>query len=1110
MGPLTSVFRGRSNSSTPPRAVYHDLPSAYTNITGRPQARQDHWAPLSPGWAGDQPATVGNPKSTPISEKARTTSGDLTGSPLARRTRASRPAPVGTPEIPDSELGTRFPNVSPQESRVDARILWPERDDSSAAHRRSRSVGDFSNLGWYEAIYGSGRPLSPMQNRLPSTPQALEESPFSSPSRPLLANFNFPSNDGVNPFDEVVQARDSPRGILAHSTISDIINSYGNGVQPPENRTNLAYSLAHGTDNNPFHQQRQLSQTAWSPRPSNEGAGFAYQTRSMHGSILNVEDDLPDPVRDSSSSDPDYHSADHEGHDAVQEVIDQVFNPQAGHADRGTHATAYAALVRPNGQTMSRGLSRTELMRYEQLVQSHVRDPSNPNIFDAGSYTHEGRLSLEYQRPLAEDFDIDRPISLSSSSTSIGTWDRRQMEAQAQIQAPPVSRQGTPPLLFGNNAIGQTSQGPSASIPGSNDEGDWETVEGLSRQETRGLTNNPQGNNSSFADYSSSSTGMRQTGLPPGGQVLQHPPHPRYVQTWNMYRDRQTGETVILPDTGTPNQGANSPGHTLSSPGPRNSPSYQYHHPSPLSEGHTNPFTSSPVSGDQGSISQYSGENSASAGESDRSFLEMSPSANKPINQQGNSSGKDHSSAWISTEEGPQDIGINFGAHPESSAQASYMGFQGNVTGTPEGTGARELGSSIANASSPGVNFSSSPFALEVNCQQLQAPGSSRKINRTMSVDTCLSSLSTLSSNDSYRIHRQQAADRQIDSPVIDPEEHELTALPSFAHLPPDARFHRQQLIDNNLLPRDSPPFSVRRSLGLGYLKDSPSKIKKATAATGANIGRHFQQFVPNMPSLSHVRKRSPHRRDANDNHGTSDIEMQSGEPHRGRQHGSRRNRDTTKSKVSDSEGSDDSDVGLTSSTHHQPATDPSMSSAIEQVELEGVQVHPTHTGISYGQTNTARNMIPIGQIEPGVQTIFPHTYGNNTQYNLRRLLGPPSVEEMLGAVRDGRPTPRLGQVNRPIARAESPHLYRLPRPTPEALLHRHKELGRVFLAICSLFPPVCLFYAAGYFDQVMDMLTRGELTEMPAFEKKVAWAIGGVSFAVLTIAVPVLAFRFG
>ena len=106
-----------------------------------------------------------------------------------------------------------------------------------------------------------------------------------------------------------------------------------------------------------------------------------------------------------------------EPRDAVQEVINQVFNPQAeSSTPRGTHATACAALVRPNGETITRGMSRNELMRYEQLVQSHIRDPSVPSIFDAGAYSNEGRLSFEYQQQPPEDFDIDRSVNLSSSS----------------------------------------------------------------------------------------------------------------------------------------------------------------------------------------------------------------------------------------------------------------------------------------------------------------------------------------------------------------------------------------------------------------------------------------------------------------------------------------------------------------------------------------------------------------------------------------------------------------------------------------------------------------------------------------------------------------------
>lgn len=46
-------------------------------------------------------------------------------------------------------------------------------------------------------------------------------------------------------------------------------------------------------------------------------------------------------------------------------------------------------------------------------------------------------------------------------------------------------------------------------------------------------------------------TGMQ--GLPPGCQMTQRPTHPRYVHTWNMFRDRENGRTIIIPEADTAN-----------------------------------------------------------------------------------------------------------------------------------------------------------------------------------------------------------------------------------------------------------------------------------------------------------------------------------------------------------------------------------------------------------------------------------------------------------------------------------------------------------------------------------------------------------------------------
>ena len=134
MTPLRDDFRGRSNSSTPPRAVYDDLNSAHSNITGRAKA---NWPRLTPGWAGDQPTPVNHPQSTPISAAARiTSSGNIIESPLASRsTRTPRSALTNASNIRDIELGTSLPNVSPEEALPNARITRPEYVDDSASLR---------------------------------------------------------------------------------------------------------------------------------------------------------------------------------------------------------------------------------------------------------------------------------------------------------------------------------------------------------------------------------------------------------------------------------------------------------------------------------------------------------------------------------------------------------------------------------------------------------------------------------------------------------------------------------------------------------------------------------------------------------------------------------------------------------------------------------------------------------------------------------------------------------------------------------------------------------------------------------------------------------------
>ena len=1019
----------------------------------------------------------------------------------SRSAQPFEPAPMAASEIPSSDQGTSFQNILPHESHSNALAPRPASQiHDQASRRRSRSVGFPSeSFSWYEAEYASSQPLDPRNHRIPSAPLILGGSSSHVPDSSL-------ARQAIEiPFGSVTEIGAQSRGFTATSTISDILLSYGDRDQVADRGVDdNSHSLQNMITSSPRHQngqrhphERQLSQSAWSPRASNEGPGFHYLRHSTHGEIVHAND---------------------EPRDAVNEFLQEVFRPRPESVDTSTRSSAFAMLVRPNGETLSRPMSHTEMMRYENTVQTHISDPNSPSIFDAGPYAFQGRLSLEYEQPQGQATSHNSDYMPSTSSSSIATWNRRQNEAAALRSGqqarqghrgeddPGLQRCGTPPLLFGANAIDSDQQS-SRPMPNRayTDDGDWETVGEFSRQDTLAVPPT-MANSSSFADYSSSSTGMRPAGLPPGGAVLEHPSHPRYMRTWNMFRDERTGQTMLLPENGT-TQAGNVVGATLASTVHGQTPEYQYHHPSPLSDGHTNPFTSSPVN--EGSVSQYSVDNS-NQDEGDHSLLELSPSGRRPVKLfKRVSSGQEHSSAWVSTESN-SNVG-NIAS--KLDVPINQKAYQGNVTGTPEGTGSRQVGSSIANASSPGVNFSSSPgvnFSSSpgVNfssspCDgyaegdEIRYPEAPKQVYMSRSIDSSLSSLNSLNSEDS-----SWAARRQLPSQnSTDPEAYELTALPSFAHLSPEALFHRNQLIANNLLPRDSPPHSKRNSLGLGYLANSPSKMKKATAATGANLTRQIQHFIPNMPSLSAVRKRSPHRRGAKDEHVSSDPETQNDEQ-RVRKTKPYRNKHNTKSKVSDSEDSMDSDVGLSSSNPHHPASsqlqhiEPSMSTSVEPVELEGVHVHSTHTGIIHGQGS------PLLQPTSTQNVSFHTAHGNTTEYNLGRLITPPSVEGMLGAVRDTRRTPRIAVVNRPVARAESPHLHRIPGSRTDALLKRQKEFGRLILIPCMCFPPLCLIYAFGLLDGLMDYSTRGTLSEMPAKEKKFALFYAVASMTGIFIAV--------
>ncbi|KAI9719321.1 MAG: hypothetical protein M1812_003651 [Candelaria pacifica] len=260
---------------------------------------------------------------------------------------------------------------------------------------------------------------------------------------------------------------------------------------------------------------------------------------------------------------------------------------------------------------------------------------------------------------------------------------------------------------------------------------------------------------SSLADYSSYGSLVshsRETSqLPPLKKTIQHPADERYEYVYRLRQPSENGQSLLLPDysygsgNGFPNRNALTTPMAASS-----SISNTYQHPTPLTKQHAHPFNSSPpplsseknisstrnvgrrlaiaaLQGDENPDfeDERSVDTSAAASilETSEESLIDSLGCYKSDRHQvlsfaaslGLGRGFDTlrpSSTWITTNgDDTADVGP-LDAHAGSTGSFSKittLGPRGNITGSPQGTGMRQVGSSLADASSPVPNWSSSP-----------------------------------------------------------------------------------------------------------------------------------------------------------------------------------------------------------------------------------------------------------------------------------------------------------------------------------------------------------------------------------------------------------------
>ncbi|KAA6416366.1 MAG: hypothetical protein FRX48_01086 [Lasallia pustulata] len=398
------------------------------------------------------------------------------------------------------------------------------------------------------------------------------------------------------------------------------------------------------------------------------------------------------------------------------------------------------------------------------------------------------------------------------------------------------------------------------------DDQDWETVAG-SRGFSRHGTQNAIGKGqtgSSLADLSDSGS-LSPPRVAPlfSHRVVQHPPHPRYApRSFDLLRDKQSGELVLMPEY-TFTDGAGFPNRNALAPVTANrAVNNSYQHPAPLSRDHAHPFNSSPppmnsgrsVLGEHGSVlalrsnarnePNLETRNSAHHIKEDnyqahqlqdqahqlQDSVKDSESSGMPIKDgQRNVTlstpgyngidGSYGSSAWLSTQE--EAASVDDSDLPGRAFRFAQMTVLGC---TPNGTGAREVGSSLADGSSPGMELTSSS-----NRQNSTSPYAHHApLNKESS------SISKLTSSNPDAVH--DSADlSDLDGSDIS------KILPVEVH-PLEVQKHRENLVESDLLPRE---FLPSMSGNTTRMRSPHRRVPSHGEASGPNKLVSYNETAP-------------------------------------------------------------------------------------------------------------------------------------------------------------------------------------------------------------------------------------------------------------------------
>lgn len=854
-------------------------------------------------------------------------------------------------------------------------------------------------------------------------------------------------------------------------------------------------------------------------------------------------------VRDNSSTTGDYSPS--SGSYGQTRNLLELSSPQSPeHQLRASSASGHASpeanqyrvsILSSDGSLHSRPLSLRQARTLEAEIVSHLRRLSDISTQSGhGSeveppndhYTCHGRLSVDFSDDLNDMIEDLGPGGNQSSSShdclsGSGSYNHNAPRSGRSVQPgfyhdilTSKTRNGSPDPVRGRthgretqcnsigrsvsvtDSVGTTSDARMYDDARANDDKDWETVaesRNFSRHGPRTSMGRRQ-TGSSLADYSDSGS-LSPPKLAPlfSDRVVQHPPHPRYApRSFGLLRDKQSGELVLMPEY-TFTDGAGLPNlNALAPPTANSALNNPYQHPAPLSREHAHPFNSSPplmssgrsVPREEGSVHAF-----RSGDERNEPRLEI-PSSLKytkkdtylahelqnpvkvpessylPIKDgqrdvslstlgNGGTEGSFGSSAWLSTQNDAASVDCRNlprrgGIHPKKTVLVR----KANLVDTPNGTAAQEVGSSLTDdinpsltsSPSPNHHISASPYPpLAGLAEQTSSRSKSAKSYCRGTVDGTIESTDIAAASDIYDRIRSNAIHHGSD--LCD--EDEAFNTPQLNIHPIQIQKHRQHLIDHSLLPWNSSSLSAGSAhvpAPLNCVKNQTDRgMEKLPGTTAYDaIGNTLTSFSPSM-SGANARMRSPHR------YALSQDDAF----------------DTRK---------------LMSFNETAPLSPP-----MPALQLRKLSKQQAKSGLLGWKKQRLEEEEPYPMQSLKARPSRQHV-GNNLDIEVAMTEGEVSGSQAPGLLRPGKSVRlqhRLRPDSRSITRAESPHLYRIPRPTTQAVLQRQRELSIMVLCLCFLCPPTLIIYGHGLMDGVMEWLTHGQINAFRLREKTVALVIG-------------------